>query len=821
MQNHNNYIHSLITNGLSVIPVADGAKKPHRILGPSHDLLTRRATPDEVDTWLAADVTSWGVAGGEVSRNLVTLDFDEKHYPGLFDMCYAKLSNDQKEVVDTCYKNSTRNDGTHLRYRTQTSQPTIKLARRVEYSTETQKEEIVTTAEVRGEGAYALIPPSDGYKTIQGSLLDLPLVTDEMHEEFIDILRTFNEVEDEPATEYEWKATDISPTDRPGDRLNKLSSWNEILEPHGWVEESKDRWRRPGKDKGEGISATTNYDDHPMLYVFSTSASPFEANKGYSKFRVFALLNHGGGYKAAAKAAATMYPSTEISTKQHDQTEAKSLIESIMDREDVVLFHDDKGNGYISFEISGHRESWSCKGRDIKRWLSHQVWVKNKKPVTPDMMKNILSVLEANACHEGMEHKLHNRVAWRNGELWYDLADPDWQAVKIGSQGWEVMNTPPILFKRYSHHKAQVLPQKNGDPGLFLKYINITNEQHKLLLMVFLVSCFIPDFPHPILIVFGSHGGGKSTLSKLLRSTNDPSVIDVIRMPDNHKELIQTLSHHHFLFFDNVSYISESASDDLCGAITGSAFSKRELYTDDDDIIYNLMNCIGINGINLVATRPDLLDRSMLIELERVDEENKKSEEDIYAAFQADLPSILGGVFDVIVKAINIKPGITADRLPRMVDFALWGCAIAEALGYTKEDFLTAYDINIVRQTEMLLNDNVVATAIVTFMDGKDDWRGTPTQLLNQLDSHASLTGIDTWEKYWPKGANALSRKLNELSTPLKKMGYSVVISTTGIERFIQIRKVLKNTPTPATLSATPLQLPLNDSVDDTDDIPR
>ena len=61
--------------------------------------------------------------------------------------------------------------------------------------------------------------------------------------------------------------------------------------------------------------------------------------------------------------------------------------------------------------------------------------------------------------------------------------------------GWEVVNKPPILFKRYSHHKAQVLPVKNGDVKLFLKYINVANPEHRLLLLVFLVSCFVPDFP--------------------------------------------------------------------------------------------------------------------------------------------------------------------------------------------------------------------------------------------------------------------------------------------------------------------------------------
>ena len=307
MNNQKEYIEALVASGLSVIPITEGKKIPHQILGKTHDLLDRRGTSDEVERWVEAGVTSWGVAGGKVSGNLVTLDFDEKHYPGLYDLWSAKLSDDQKKIVGTLYKNSTRNNGMHLRYRTQTAQQTTKLASRFEISKKTGKEEIVTTAEIRGEGSYALIPPSDGYNARQGDLTDLPVISDEIHEELIDILRTFNEVEDEPATEYEWKSGGGPSGDRPGDRLNDSASWNEILEPHGWVEEEKNRWRRPGKDRGEGISATTNHDGHPMFYVFSTSAHPFQERRGYSKFHTFTLLNHGGDFKAAAKAAAAMY----------------------------------------------------------------------------------------------------------------------------------------------------------------------------------------------------------------------------------------------------------------------------------------------------------------------------------------------------------------------------------------------------------------------------------------------------------------------------------------------------------------------------------
>jgi hypothetical protein len=230
MENNNdNYIHALVKSGLSIIPITEGEKKPHFTLGGTHDLLKRRSIHEEVEKWIMVGVKSWATAGGKVSDNLVVLDFDEKHYPELYNLWYNKLSSDQKNIVNICYKNSTRNNGYHLRYRTKTTQPTIKLASRWEFNKKKEIMEIVTTAEIRGEGGYALIPPSAGYQALQGDLLNLPLVTDEIHESFIDILRIFNEVEDEPATEYEWKPNDKIIGDRPGDLLNAQATWNEIL----------------------------------------------------------------------------------------------------------------------------------------------------------------------------------------------------------------------------------------------------------------------------------------------------------------------------------------------------------------------------------------------------------------------------------------------------------------------------------------------------------------------------------------------------------------------------------------------------------------
>ncbi len=587
--------------------------------------------------------------------------------------------------------------------------------------------------------------------------------------------------------EYKWQ---ISPDD------SDFSEWPIDITKTVSLKEDKDKKWLSAKD---GVSEGSRNDTAASMAGKIISCTPPELmeNIGWGHFKVWNSKN------------TPPLPETELRNvwesikKIHENdiqdgskgSQASILLESILGRKDVSLFHDEQGRGYISMEIDGHQEIWSCGGRKIKLWLSSEIHRTQEKAPTAEVKKSILSVLEGKACFEGSEIKLHDRVAWHGNEIFYDLTNSKWQIVKIAKEGWEIVDNPPTIFKRYPHHKEQVTPSKNGDVKLFLNYINVANPEHQLLLLIFLISCFIPDFPHVMLVVFGAQGSSKSTLSKLARLVVDPSLIEVASFPHSQRELIQALAHHYFLFFDNVSHITEEESDTLCKAITGGGHVKRELYENDEDIIYTFMRCIGMNGINLVTTRPDLLERSLLLELERIDPENRKTEKELYQNFAKDLPSILGGIFDVLVKAIQIQPTIKLNAHHRMADWSLWGCAIAEALGYSKEEFLKAYQNNITRQSEMLLNENIVATTLFSFVEEKKEWEGTATELLQELYKRTPLDYFEKQEKYWPKSAASLMRKINELRTYLRQIGISVTTKMLGFERRIYLEKIKEKEP--------------------------
>lgn len=241
----------------------------------------------------------------------------------------------------------------------------------------------------------------------------------------------------------------------------------------------------------------------------------------------------------------------------------------------------------------------------------------------------------------------------------------------------------------------------------------------------------------------------------------------------NLRSLLINLQQHWFLDFDNISHISDETSDTLCRAITGGAIQLRKLFTDSEDCIYSFLRCITLNGINNVANRPDLLDRSILMELKRIPEEERRELKELQRDFKESLPGILGGILDTLSKAMAIYPTVKLDKLPRMADFARWGYAIGEALGGKGQEFLSEYTANIESQNVEVLNSDVVATLMVAFMQDRAEWYGRVSDLFIELSAIAPAYGISPLSRDFPSQPNVLSKRLNSIRSNLEVAGIS------------------------------------------------
>jgi hypothetical protein len=400
----------------------------------------------------------------------------------------------------------------------------------------------------------------------------------------------------------------------------------------------------------------------------------------------------------------------------------------------------------------------------------------------------ILNILQARADFEGFRKDLELRVSKIKENpftIYYDLANKDCQAVKITAShskeenGWTIEQTP-IIFRRYSSQKPQVHPVREYPKDIFdqfMQLINISGEDKKLLLKCYIIAMFYPDIIKPALMLHGEPKAAKTTFQQLLRTLVDPSPAMTLSLPTDIAQLAQQMMHNYVCYYENVSDIPKKVSDALCRGVTGDAFSKRELFTDDEDVIYSFKRCIGINGINLGAEESDLIDRGLILELEPIPKEKRRKLQVIWQEFEEIRPKLLGYIFDILSKVLRVvsNGGIELKSYPRFADFAEIGEIISRCMDNKEGAFTKAYDDNINLQSEETINAHVVGNVIKQFVDDRQGelWEGTMTQLLDELETVADKLNIKTTyqNRSWPKAPNSLSRRINEVKSNLREVG--------------------------------------------------
>ena len=473
--------------------------------------------------------------------------------------------------------------------------------------------------------------------------------------------------------------------------------------------------------------------------------------------------------------------------KEEKKSQADIMIEMAMNEEDE-FFHDELNEKYVAIKRGGNPLVLKINGQDYKSFLVKRFFKETKKAPSKDSINQAVSVLEALAQYDGEEINVAKRCTERDGAIYYDLGDKEWSFIKITKEGWKIDNSGQILFTRRKTMKPQVLPEEYDDISIINKHYRFKTDEDKILHTVSTVTKFL-SIGNPIIVYHGEKGASKTTTMRMDRSIVDPSARDVISMPKSATDLSLVLHNNYLPCFDNIDSISAEKSDILCTAATGGGFSRRKLYTDDEENIYEYKVPVILNGINVVATRPDLLDRSLLLGLERISEDERKEESEVWEEFNRDKPKMLGAIFNTISKALTIYPNVKLKKLGRMADFTRWGYAIAEACGIGGEKFLKAYLNNQYKANDEAVSSNPIATAIIRLMEKTQHFEGSASRLLEVLNSIAEDEKIDIQSKLWAKEPNVLSRRLNELKSNLLMEGITFSTSNTSVGRKIEIRK--------------------------------
>jgi putative DNA primase/helicase len=443
----------------------------------------------------------------------------------------------------------------------------------------------------------------------------------------------------------------------------------------------------------------------------------------------------------------------DVPPDESDKGKPKQADRLIGLAEAAELYHAPDGTAYADLVISIHRETWSVRSKGFRRWLTQRYYATTRSAPNAEAMQAALAVIEAKAHFDGAERTVHLRVAGLAGKLYLDLADREWRAVEIGADGWRVIGSPPVRFRRAAGMLPLPVPEAGGTLDELRRFVNVQDERDAVLVVAWLLAALRERGPYPVLVVAGEQGSAKSFLATLLRALVDPNTAPLRAPPREDRDLFIAASNGHVVAFDNVSSLPPWLSDTLCRLATGGGFATRALYTDADEVLFDAMRPIVLTGIEDFVMRGDLADRSIFQRLAPIAEERRKPEKELLAEFERMRPRILGALLDAVAHGLRHLSHTRLTRLPRMADFALWVTACGEGGLWHPGAFAQAFGDNRAEADETVIEGDMVATAVRALMADRTSWEGTAQELLPTLAGRAGEAA--TRAKSWPASARA------------------------------------------------------------------
>ncbi|HWB11539.1 MAG TPA: DUF3854 domain-containing protein [Pirellulales bacterium] len=438
------------------------------------------------------------------------------------------------------------------------------------------------------------------------------------------------------------------------------------------------------------------------------------------------------------------------------------------------LWHTPAGDAYATIAVGEHVEHWPVRSQTFRRWVAKAHYDATGNAANAEAIRAALSLVEAQAVHDGQEHQVFVRVADRDGNVYIDLCDADWRAVEITPRGWRIVENPPVRFRRTKGMLALPEPQRGGAVDDLRPFINV-DDVDWILVVAWLMASLCPRGPYPLLALFATQGAGKSNAAKVLRALVDPNAAPIRAEPREPRDLMISAAGNWCIAYDNLSHLPAWLSDALCRLSTGGGFATRELFSDGDEVIFDAMRPAILTSIVELAERSDLLDRCLLVNLPPIGDERRRDEKTLWAEFEAARPKILGALFDAVAGALRDLPQVSLERLPRMADFAKWVTAGESALGWAPGTFMAAHTHNRNAANELALEASPIADRLLSILGDKQQWEGTAKDVLAALD--ATFGSDSRRPQGWPKNPRSLSEHLRRLAPNLGAAGWSVAFS--------------------------------------------
>ena len=422
---------------------------------------------------------------------------------------------------------------------------------------------------------------------------------------------------------------------------------------------------------------------------------------------------------------------------------------------------------------------------ECQQWLISTYLDYSGKVHGKDLYKNVLGVIIAKSITKQIPiEKINNRICFVDDEIFYNLCNDDYELVKITKDGYSIIDNDldNPLFRRKSNPLSQVKPLKsknNHNPlNKLAEFLRIPIESRQLFI-IHLISFFFEKIPIPIMIFQGEPGSAKSSITSTVKKIVDPSPQNRNSMPDNIDDANIHFFNRYLTNFDNISFIENVMSDNMCKAITGFTHNKRELYSDDGEIILTIKARIILNGVTPHVDQTDLIDRSVFYEGKYIPKSEKITEQEFNKKLDSLLPYILDQIFSILSKVLKNYQSVESQikEKERMADFTIIGECISQELGYEKFTFIESYTNNLKLHSFNAVESYPIINIIsdIAREEGKD-FEISVNDLFKKITSYAFENGINIKSKYskFPQTEKAVSNQIIRLKSTFRSLGYEI-----------------------------------------------
>ena len=404
--------------------------------------------------------------------------------------------------------------------------------------------------------------------------------------------------------------------------------------------------------------------------------------------------------------------------------------------------------------------------RAFRSDLASAYFARFKTVPNSSAMSDALAVLEGDALSQDPEAVELRVGRLPEGDIVLDLGVGS-RAVVVNAEGWQVVERSPLLFRRTALTGEIPPPTRGGSLTALRNLINLDPEDWELAIG-WLVASMIPDIAHPVVLVDGQQGSGKTSFARVMRSVIDPSPCPVTSEPRDADGWAVTASGVYTIVVDNVSRILPWWSEALCRCSTGDGWVKRKLYSDSSLAVLSFRRNVMLTSIDAGALRGDLADRLLKLRLVPLNQQSRRSERDLDKRFRRHWPAILGALLDLLSQVLRqIESGSNPPALPRLADFGrvLW--AMDRALGFPegKGAFPCFEGQRCLLAEDVIEGDGVANEVRLLAMGGR--WTGTMTELGKAIKP-------DQTPKDWPANARALAGRLARVEPALREVGVEV-----------------------------------------------